>query len=341
MSPVISIIVPVYNVEKYLKRCIESIIYQTYKDFEVILINDGSTDRSGLICDEYSKIDKRIKVVHKRNEGVSSARNCGIDSTRGKYILFIDSDDYIEKNLLKIISEALEEEYDLIYFGYYMDFISENRSLEMKCRNSLYYSNKDFLKDYKYFRGNYLFGYVWNKLFRAEVIKNNNIYFEINTFPEDLFFTFEAIKKCNKIKSLNYSLYHYIHRNNLTLSKQKRDKYEITKTIYKRTVGFLKELDCYNINAAYVEGTHIEDLISYIYSELMSSDNKLMHKYKKIKIISNELRKQNKNYYVYNNNFYKIAYNLLKFKLIWGSIFLYYLYQGYTKLKSELRNHDS
>ena len=94
----ISIIVPVYNVEEYLKECIDSIINQTYKRIEIILVDDGSTDKSGKICDDYAKIDKRIKVVHKENGGLSDARNVGISVSSGKYIAFVDSDDWVEKN---------------------------------------------------------------------------------------------------------------------------------------------------------------------------------------------------------------------------------------------------
>ena len=95
----ISIIVPVYNVEEYLKECIDSIINQTYKRIEIILVDDGSTDKSGKICDDYAKIDKRIKVVHKENGGLSDARNVGISVSSGKYIAFVDSDDWVEKTM--------------------------------------------------------------------------------------------------------------------------------------------------------------------------------------------------------------------------------------------------
>lgn len=99
MKPEISIIVPIYNVEKYLPKCIESILSQTFTNFELILVNDGSKDRSGIICDEYASKDNRIKVIHKENGGVSSARNSGVDLASGKYIGFVDPDDYIKKDM--------------------------------------------------------------------------------------------------------------------------------------------------------------------------------------------------------------------------------------------------
>ncbi len=105
----ISIIIPVYNVERYLRECIDSIIAQTYKNLEIILVDDGSSDKSGEICDEYSKKDSRIKVIHKKNGGLSDARNVALDIAKGDYIGFIDSDDYIEKDMFQILYNLAEE----------------------------------------------------------------------------------------------------------------------------------------------------------------------------------------------------------------------------------------
>lgn len=104
MSPVVSIIVPVYNAKKTLKRCINSIINQSYKDWELLLVDDGSTDDSSIICDEYAQQDRRIRVFHKQNGGVSSARNVGLDNAIGEWVTFIDSDDWIEKRMLNIFN---------------------------------------------------------------------------------------------------------------------------------------------------------------------------------------------------------------------------------------------
>ena len=136
--PEISIIVPVYNVEKYLPRCVDSILNQTFTNFELILVNDGSTDRSGIICDQYKKRDNRIKVIHKTNEGVSKARNIGISEAKGRYIEFIDSDDWIERSLLEdTLKQIRIDNSDIIFFGLlYEDeddnLIKEKNMLEMK-----------------------------------------------------------------------------------------------------------------------------------------------------------------------------------------------------------------
>ena len=114
MNHLISVIVPVYNAEKYISKCIDSILSQTFKDFELILINDGSTDNSDLICDKYASIDNRVKVFHKKNGGAGSARNLGIQKASGDWVMFVDSDDWIEPECLDICSKKLRKECNLL-----------------------------------------------------------------------------------------------------------------------------------------------------------------------------------------------------------------------------------
>ena len=117
-NDLISVIVPVYNVESYLRKCLDSIVGQTYKKLEIILVDDGSTDGSGSICDEYAKEDHRIKVIHKDNDGVSSARNIGIDNVEGKYILFVDADDIVNERYVEILYiELLKHKVDIVFCG--------------------------------------------------------------------------------------------------------------------------------------------------------------------------------------------------------------------------------
>ena len=133
----ISIIVPVYNVEKYLEKCIKSILNQTFTDFELILVNDGSTDKSGVICDNYKNIDDRIIVIHKKNEGLSSARNSGLDIAKGRYIGFVDSDDYINNDMYHKLYEALIKNNSDISI---CKFVKVYDDSEMKfSNNDLYY----------------------------------------------------------------------------------------------------------------------------------------------------------------------------------------------------------
>ena len=116
-SPLVSVIVPVYNVAPYLEQCLDSIVNQTYRNLEIILVDDGSTDESGAICDRYAEQDSRIKVVHKENGGQSSARNVALDMMMGEWVLFVDSDDWIELNTLELLFEQKDERADLVEFG--------------------------------------------------------------------------------------------------------------------------------------------------------------------------------------------------------------------------------
>lgn len=117
--PKVSVIIPVYNAEKYLRKCLDSVLAQSFADFEVLLINDGSTDGSGKICDDYAQKDARVKVFHKENGGVSSARNLGLDNATGDWIVFVDSDDYVEKNYFEVINNNLSQEIDVLVFSYW------------------------------------------------------------------------------------------------------------------------------------------------------------------------------------------------------------------------------
>lgn len=212
----ISVIVPIYNVEEYLPACIESILNQTYKDLEILLIDDGSTDNSGKICDEYAKLDNRCIVIHQSNKGISEARNTGLDNAKGEYISFIDGDDYIHPQMLEILYEALlKGDYDFsmalykeVYAKEKIQLISSYSFNEI-CQDQLIYglynsSNKNNI--YKEIN----FHVVWNKLYRRELIYNT--YF-ISTSAEDTVFNTSVYLKCKKVIVINKVLYYWIQRN--------------------------------------------------------------------------------------------------------------------------------
>ena len=196
----VSIIVPVYNVESYLKRCLESIINQTYKNIEIILIDDGSTDNSSSICDNYQEIDKRIKVIHQKNMGLSSARNKGLEIATGDYIWFIDSDDYIELNSLEVIIPYLKK-YDIVVFNY--NEIINKKITKIKS----FYNYNDIETKYLLSHCN-----AWNKIYKRELF-NNNLFPEKHIY-EDLYLIPTLILKTNKIVFLDKYLYNYVQRNN-------------------------------------------------------------------------------------------------------------------------------
>lgn len=200
----ISIIVPVYNVDKYLGECIESIINQTYNNIELILVNDGSEDKSKEICFKYMKNDSRIKYFFQKNKGVSSARNLGIEHSLGKYILFVDADDYLEKNALLVMLKNIND-LDLLCFGYNEVYLNKTVSVNLEKKlNNLTEIETKILSDNK------IGGFLWNKLFLTKIIKKNNLKFnEKIHFCEDLLFVTEYIKHCKKMRYVNICLYNY------------------------------------------------------------------------------------------------------------------------------------
>ena len=145
----ISVIVPVYNAENYIDKCVESLVNQTYKNLEIILVNDGSTDSSGTKCDEWAKKDSRIKVIHKENGGVSSARNAGLDVAEGAYVAFVDSDDSLKTTAYeKSVSEIQQHNLDLLIFGYETVFTDHSVKKYMDCTMSTRYEYKENISKY-------------------------------------------------------------------------------------------------------------------------------------------------------------------------------------------------
>ena len=202
-NPKISVIVPVYNAEKYLHRCIDSILAQTFADFELLLINDGSKDSSGTICDEYAAKDSRVRVFHKENGGVSSARNCGLDNAIGKWITFVDSDDWVKLDYLySMISQA---DADLVMSSF--DIIDSIEEWDNKIECKLYSEN-----EIKYFIDRYVYTAnlcsPWCKLFRSSLI--NKLRFNRNlTFTEDTIFVFEYLCNVHSIRTVENWGYQY------------------------------------------------------------------------------------------------------------------------------------
>lgn len=209
---VFSIIIPVYNVEQYLRVCLDSIAAQTIGDFEAILIDDGSSDASGEICDEYAKDDNRFSVFHQKNQGVSAARNKGLELANGKYIVFVDSDDYIESTFLDIMCHEMKG-FDLLFYGdtyHYQDgnilthqpFSSESNDRKTVENRILAFKRSD--DGYEYF------GYTWNKVFRTDIIKKHTIRFiEGLSLREDELFTAEYCRHIVSLKVLSSPIYHY------------------------------------------------------------------------------------------------------------------------------------
>ncbi len=207
MHPQISVIVPVYKAEKYLHRCIDSILTQTFTDFELILVDDGSPDGSGAICDEYAHKDKRVKVIHKENGGVSSARNAGLDIARGNIICFVDSDDWVEN---KFLDSFCKKDADIVVQAYYQNIIKEtiNKEYYISIEDKYFECVDEFLKTL-YMTDN--FGYLPTKALKKEIIDKYNLRLNCNyKFREDLEFVLRYISKCKTFATINKATYHYI-----------------------------------------------------------------------------------------------------------------------------------
>ncbi len=213
MENKISIIIPVYNVDRYLSKCIDSVILQKYENWELILVNDGSTDNSAKICDYYSSIDSRIVVVHKRNEGPSKARNYALNISTGNYILFIDSDDWIDEDTLSniLMSEDEEIQPDIVYWGFrkiYDEKVVECIPKERgKCTDK---NDIDNTLNYLFLSKESFFGFSVNKLFKSSIIKKYNIHFKEDLrIREDELFTLEYCNNIQSIAIISKAFYNY------------------------------------------------------------------------------------------------------------------------------------
>lgn len=229
MSPIVSIIVPVYNAGKTLKRCVNSIINQSYKDWELLLVDDGSTDDSSIICDKYVQQDRRIRVFHKQNGGVSSARNVGLDNAIGEWVTFIDSDDWIEKGMLNIVDIA--SNVDLICCYYVAEGWKEWVSDPYK--NKIYkdYMMSDFLTECLLKSV-----FITGKFFRRELIEKYIMRFDTNlSYSEDTLFIYSYICYIKSVQTFSDSFYHY-DKNESSLSKRCEDWQKYSNTLEKELI---------------------------------------------------------------------------------------------------------
>lgn len=209
MNSLISIVVPIYNVEQYLQKCVDSLINQTYKNLEIILVDDGSPDNCPKICDEYAKQDSRIKVIHKENGGLSDARNAGMKIATGEYISFIDSDDWIKSEMVEdMYNRIIEDNSDLVSSG--VLWVDEdgveirNATVSENCVLNTEQAMTELINDGK------LKQHVWNKLYKADLIKN--IPFDKGKYHEDVFWSYKVIGEAERISIEKNSYYFYVQR---------------------------------------------------------------------------------------------------------------------------------
>ncbi|MBT2679817.1 glycosyltransferase [Bacillus sp. ISL-35] len=217
MNPKISIIVPVYKVEKYLHKCINSILAQTFTDFELILIDDGSPDNCGRICDKYARKDSRVSVIHKENGGLASARNAGLDIAKGEYIGFVDSDDWIESDMYELLYDlCTENDCDISNISsiiYFKDRIQKNGTHPL-----IVHQKSEAMK--AMLVGDLYDEVVWTKLIKRTLLED--IRFSEGMVYEDTAFTYKVIHKSKKVCSIGAPKYHYIKREESIMDNAKK-----------------------------------------------------------------------------------------------------------------------
>ena len=230
----ISIIVPVYNVELYLKRCVESIINQSYKNLEIILVDDGSTDNSSSICDELKNSDERIRVIHKKNGGLSDARNVGIEIAKGDYIGFVDSDDWIEPDMFENLKLEMENSGACLAVTGINRIYDNGYSVNQFTREKIQiYEGKDIIKHY--LEQNFFSTAAWDKLYRKELFEKRR--FPVGKLFEDAPVIYDILCNIKKVVNIGKPHYHYFQRANsicgLSFSERKMDHYYFSKDIWR------------------------------------------------------------------------------------------------------------
>lgn len=285
----ISIIIPVYKVEKYLAKCLDSVINQTYKNLEIILIDDGSPDNSGKICDEYAKKDNRIKVIHKENGGVSSARNAGISIAKGKYIGFVDSDDWLELNMYeKLMEYAKKDNSDITRIRYYKVYENEkiypNYEVEIKGKIDLKSQRENVLNN---LLSGKLHAYLCLLLIRKELLEKNLLFDTRIAMREDMVLLTELICFADTISIYDVPLYNYYQNINgatIFVGNKKRN-IENMVIVAKRLEEVLKK---YSVYSEKLKDTILEGFFWRILTDITYIAYNCKNKDMALELLSNE-----------------------------------------------------
>ena len=315
----VSIILPIYNMEQYIERCLNTLINQTYKNIEIVLINDGSLDSSLKICNLYKKNDKRIIVVDKENGGVSSARNTGLKTATGDYIMFVDPDDWIDINTVELCVNKFNEitDLDVVVFPYIKEFgvssvkvtffDNEKLLIGKELEEEIYYrffGLKDELMITP--EKNDQISPPWGKLIKKEII-NNLEFVDINDIgAEDTWFNIHLFSNVRKVYYTNSVFYHYNKENSLSITKSYNEKLlDRRKKLYKSLKNYVKENELSNYYYLLIKN-RITFEIFVISLNIVNSNLSFFNKYKKIKtILKDEL---------YINTFKNLRINVFDFK---------------------------
>ncbi len=216
--PLVSVVVPVYNVKKYLEKCLESLLSQSYEKIEILVVDDGSTDGSGKLCDQFAKRDKRIKVFHKKNGGLSDARNYGIKIANGKYVCFVDSDDYVKKTYVEKLYKAISEnKADIAVCGFEQIVCDEGNKKSEVVPTARVRTGKEATIEFLTGDFNLV---AWNKMYLKELFVKNEIWYPVGKIHEDNLTTYKLISKAKKVVFFSDALYVYITKRKGSITQQ-------------------------------------------------------------------------------------------------------------------------
>ena len=266
-TPKISVIVPVYKAEQYIHRCVDSLLAQTFQDFEVLLVDDGSPDRSGEICDEYAKKDSRVRVFHKENGGVSSARQCGMDNARGEYTIHADPDDWVEPEMLEeLYKKAKEDDADMVICDFYIEI--ENQKF-YKVQQPTALSAEGIISDVL---SSKLMGSLCNKLMKRSHFVESNIEFPKNlNYCEDLLVCLQFLRRVNRICYLSKAYYHYDQYVNVSSITRKYVKDTYFQRRFYLTV-LKNQIDVVKYSREYASQVSLVALEAFCFNVLSSSE---------------------------------------------------------------------
>lgn len=246
----ISVIIPVYNVLPYLQKALASVLRQNYADMQILLVDDGSTDGSGPLCDRIAEADRRVTAVHQENRGVSAARNRGLSLAAGKYVFFMDADDYAEPDMLQNMARAAElGQYDLVIAGFYYESCFANKanatrvqSYPVTFRRKAYFSREEFKTDFVELWDRNMLSNIANKLYRTELIEKNGLCFPGVDFGEDFGFNRRYLTLCSRIFVDERCYYHYIReRAGASTAKYKADLFTIRVGEHREMIRYFQE----------------------------------------------------------------------------------------------------
>lgn len=238
---IISVIVPIFNTEKYLNKCIDSICNQTYQDLEIILVDDGSTDDSGKICDEYASKDKRIKVIHKSNGGLSDARNKGLDIANGEFVAFVDGDDYIHPDMYAILLQVMNDyQSDIVCCDYRKVLEDEKIAEDCSIGKCTSYTGEEVIR--QIWDDNVKTVVQWNKLYKTEIF--SDIRYPIGRYHEDTFVIHHILQKCKIYTVVEQKLYYYVQHSDSIMSNFKIKRVEDAIDAYKERIELFEKIGC-------------------------------------------------------------------------------------------------